>query len=237
MKRAKASGTKDRVTLALYNKLTDLTALIAELVDIQELTDTIILQVMHRISLSCLVCLLTIGNIGLSVSMSVCFQVCLFLFLCVSISACFQVCLFLFMSVSFSVCFYVCLFPCLFIFLSLSMSVCFCVYLFVLILGTCPCCLRHFHVLGDALFPSIFVLYSFQWSVVLPVTDIYVGCFTILRREHSRTAAQLPQASYERKSTKTVKLIGIVSYLAMYNAPLSVQPPNQWSSLPSAHAP
>lgn len=52
MKRAKASGTKDRVTLALYNKLTDLTALIAELVDIQELTDTIILQVMHRLSLS-----------------------------------------------------------------------------------------------------------------------------------------------------------------------------------------
>lgn len=45
MKRAKASGTKDKATLALYNKLTDLMGLIAELIDIQELTDTIILQV------------------------------------------------------------------------------------------------------------------------------------------------------------------------------------------------
>lgn len=186
--------------------------------------------------------------------MSVCFQVCLFLFLCVSISACFQVCLFLFMSVSFSVCFYVCLFLLLSVSMSVYFSVSFYVCLF-LCLSLClntwnigieywssttqssPCCLRHFHVLGDALFLPIFVLFSCQWFVVLPVTDIYVGCFTILRREHSRTAAQLPQASYERKSTKTVKLIGIVSYLAMYNAPLSVQPPNQWSSLPSAHAP
>jgi len=45
LKRAKSSGTKDRTILSLYNKLTELTALLAELVEIQELTDTIVLQV------------------------------------------------------------------------------------------------------------------------------------------------------------------------------------------------
>jgi hypothetical protein len=45
MKRAKSSGTKDRTVLAVYNKLTELTALLSELIDVQELTDTIILQV------------------------------------------------------------------------------------------------------------------------------------------------------------------------------------------------
>jgi len=45
LKRAKSSGTKDRTILSMYNKLTELTALLAELVEIQELTDTIILQV------------------------------------------------------------------------------------------------------------------------------------------------------------------------------------------------
>ena len=47
-KRARASTTKHREALNLYNKLTELIALIAELVDIQELTDTIILQVGTR---------------------------------------------------------------------------------------------------------------------------------------------------------------------------------------------
>jgi len=45
MKRAKSSGSKDRTVIAVYNKLTELTALLSELVDIQELTDTIVLQV------------------------------------------------------------------------------------------------------------------------------------------------------------------------------------------------
>lgn len=45
MKRAKAHGAKNKNILALYNKLTDLVDNLAELVDIQELTDTIILQV------------------------------------------------------------------------------------------------------------------------------------------------------------------------------------------------
>ncbi len=44
MKRAKAHGAKNKNILALYNKLTDLVGNLAELVDIQELTDTIILQ-------------------------------------------------------------------------------------------------------------------------------------------------------------------------------------------------
>ncbi len=44
MKRAKAHGAKNKSILALYNKLTDLVGNLAELVDIQELTDTIILQ-------------------------------------------------------------------------------------------------------------------------------------------------------------------------------------------------
>jgi len=45
MKRARSSGAKDKMTLMLYNKLSELTSLLAELIDIQELTDTIILQV------------------------------------------------------------------------------------------------------------------------------------------------------------------------------------------------
>jgi len=48
LKRAKSSGTKDRTILSMYNKLTELTALLAELVEIQELTDTIILQVQNQ---------------------------------------------------------------------------------------------------------------------------------------------------------------------------------------------
>ena len=48
MKRAKAHGAKNKNVLALYNKLTDLVDSLAELVDIQELTDTIILQVQHH---------------------------------------------------------------------------------------------------------------------------------------------------------------------------------------------
>src|SRR6218665_2688421 len=104
MKRAKASGTKDRVTLALYNKLTDLTALIAELVDIQELTDTIILQVMHRLSLSLSVCLSCL-SVDYWEYWSVCFYVCLFPSLSLSISVCLYFCLFPSLSVSFYVCF------------------------------------------------------------------------------------------------------------------------------------
>ena len=45
MKRAKAHGAKNKNVLALYNKLTELVDSLAELIDIQELTDTIILQV------------------------------------------------------------------------------------------------------------------------------------------------------------------------------------------------
>ena len=48
MKRAKAHGAKNKNVLALYNKLTDLVDSLAELVDIQELTDTIILQVLNH---------------------------------------------------------------------------------------------------------------------------------------------------------------------------------------------
>ena len=49
MKRAKAHGAKNKNVLALYNKLTDLVDNLAELVDIQELTDTIILQVSTKL--------------------------------------------------------------------------------------------------------------------------------------------------------------------------------------------
>lgn len=59
MKRAKSSGSKDRAVLAVYNKLTELTALLSELVDVQELTDTIILQV---ITLSRMSCALTVSQ-------------------------------------------------------------------------------------------------------------------------------------------------------------------------------
>jgi len=45
MKRARASSAKHRSSQLLYNKLTELVSLLSELTDIQELTDTIILQV------------------------------------------------------------------------------------------------------------------------------------------------------------------------------------------------
>jgi hypothetical protein len=45
LKRAKAHGSKDPIVIAVYNKLTELTSLLAELVELQELTDTIVLQV------------------------------------------------------------------------------------------------------------------------------------------------------------------------------------------------
>ena len=44
-KRAHAKGVKNRTILLLYNKLTEVAGALSELVDIQELTDTIILQV------------------------------------------------------------------------------------------------------------------------------------------------------------------------------------------------
>ena len=44
-KRAHATGMKNRTILLLYNKLTEVAGALSELVDIQELTDTIILQV------------------------------------------------------------------------------------------------------------------------------------------------------------------------------------------------
>ncbi|KAI0209445.1 Nipped-B-like protein [Lamellibrachia satsuma] len=44
MKRARASNTKHKSSQLLYNKLTELVSLLSELTDIQELTDTIILQ-------------------------------------------------------------------------------------------------------------------------------------------------------------------------------------------------
>lgn len=45
MKRSRASQVKHKSSISLYNKLTDLVGNLAELVEIQELTDTIILQV------------------------------------------------------------------------------------------------------------------------------------------------------------------------------------------------
>ena len=45
MKRARASNAKHKSSQLLYNKLTELVSLLSELTDIQELTDTIILQV------------------------------------------------------------------------------------------------------------------------------------------------------------------------------------------------
>ena len=44
MKRARAGGAKHKSTINMYNKLTELVGVLAELIDIQELTDTIILQ-------------------------------------------------------------------------------------------------------------------------------------------------------------------------------------------------
>lgn len=47
MKRSRAGQVKHKSSISLYNKLTDLVGNLAELVEIQELTDTIILQVLH----------------------------------------------------------------------------------------------------------------------------------------------------------------------------------------------
>lgn len=44
LKRARSTGTKNKATLLLYNKLTELIGCLADLVDIQELTDTLVLQ-------------------------------------------------------------------------------------------------------------------------------------------------------------------------------------------------
>ena len=44
-KRARASQVKHKSTITLYNKLSDMVGNLAELVEIQELTDTVILQV------------------------------------------------------------------------------------------------------------------------------------------------------------------------------------------------
>ena len=46
-KRARASGAKNKSVINLYNKITDLIGTLSELIDIQELTDTLILQVKH----------------------------------------------------------------------------------------------------------------------------------------------------------------------------------------------
>jgi len=46
MKRSRAHQVKHKSTISLYNKLTDLVGNLAELVEIQELTDTLILQVL-----------------------------------------------------------------------------------------------------------------------------------------------------------------------------------------------
>ena len=43
-KRAHAKGVKNKSVLMLYNKLVEIVGALSELVDIQELTDTIILQ-------------------------------------------------------------------------------------------------------------------------------------------------------------------------------------------------
>ena len=43
-KRAKSHGARDKTTVMLYNKLSEVVGTLAQLLDIQELTDTIILQ-------------------------------------------------------------------------------------------------------------------------------------------------------------------------------------------------
>ena len=58
-KRAHARGVKNRSTLLLYNKLTEVIGTISELIDIQELTDTIILQVRVHCCLHVIVALCT----------------------------------------------------------------------------------------------------------------------------------------------------------------------------------
>ncbi|XP_013407379.1 nipped-B-like protein B isoform X1 [Lingula anatina] len=45
MKRARSHGAKHKTTIALYNKITEIVGALAELINIQELTDTLILQV------------------------------------------------------------------------------------------------------------------------------------------------------------------------------------------------
>ena len=45
LKRARAGQVKHKTTITLYNKLSDMVGNLAELVEIQELTDTVILQV------------------------------------------------------------------------------------------------------------------------------------------------------------------------------------------------
>ncbi len=45
MKRARAANVTHKGTTTMYNKITDLVATMSELVNTQELTDTIILQV------------------------------------------------------------------------------------------------------------------------------------------------------------------------------------------------
>ena len=48
-KRARASQVKHKSTITLYNKLSDMVGNLAELVEIQELTDTVILQVCNNV--------------------------------------------------------------------------------------------------------------------------------------------------------------------------------------------
>ena len=48
MKRARAGQVKSKGTLTLYNKLSELVGTLGELISIQELTDTLILQVSCR---------------------------------------------------------------------------------------------------------------------------------------------------------------------------------------------
>ena len=49
-KRARASQVKHKSTITLYNRLSDMVGNLAELVEIQELTDTVILQVRYKAS-------------------------------------------------------------------------------------------------------------------------------------------------------------------------------------------
>ena len=48
-KRARSTGAKNKAVINLYNKLTDLIGTMSELIDIQQLTDTIILQVSEKL--------------------------------------------------------------------------------------------------------------------------------------------------------------------------------------------
>lgn len=53
LKRARAGQVKHKSTITLYNKLSDMVGNLAELVEIQELTDTVILQVSSYYHLFC----------------------------------------------------------------------------------------------------------------------------------------------------------------------------------------